>query len=71
VLATAVAGGCDLIVTGDRDLLDLENSARVCHAASTVAMKPTVGFGATTCSYTDWIGSGLIVFLGSNSVRTE
>src|SRR6187399_2016495 len=44
----------------------VDNSARLCHAASTVAMKKTVGHGATTCSYTDWIGSDLIVFFGSN-----
>ena len=36
----------------------VDNSARLCHAASTVAMKRTLGYGATTCSYTDWIGSG-------------
>lgn len=44
----------------------VDNSARLCHAASTVAMKKTVGYGATTCSYTDWMGSDLIVFFGSN-----
>src|SRR5262245_2586964 len=44
----------------------VDNSARLCHAASTVAMKKTLGHGATTCSYPDWIGSDLIVFFGSN-----
>jgi molybdopterin-dependent oxidoreductase alpha subunit len=44
----------------------VDNSARLCHAASTVAMKQTLGHGATTCSYPDWIGSDLIVFFGSN-----
>jgi len=44
----------------------VDNSARLCHAASTVAMKRTLGYGATTCSYTDWIGTDLIVFFGSN-----
>jgi molybdopterin-dependent oxidoreductase alpha subunit len=44
----------------------VDNSARLCHAASTVAMKKTLGHGASTCSYTDWIGSDLIVFFGSN-----
>jgi putative PIN family toxin of toxin-antitoxin system len=29
VLGTAVAGGCDLIVTGDRDLLDLERYEKI------------------------------------------
>jgi len=44
----------------------VDNAARLCHAASTVAMKRTLGHGATTCSYPDWIGSDLIVFFGSN-----
>ncbi|HET7747279.1 MAG TPA: molybdopterin-dependent oxidoreductase, partial [Vicinamibacteria bacterium] len=49
----------------------VDNSARLCHAASTVAMKATVGYGATTCSYTDWIGSDLIVFFGSNTPNNQ
>jgi hypothetical protein len=49
----------------------VDNSARLCHAASTVAMKRTVGFGATTCSYRDWIGTDLIVFFGSNTPNNQ
>ena len=49
----------------------VDNSARLCHAASTVAMKRTVGYGATTCSYTDWIGADLIVFFGSNTPNNQ
>ena len=49
----------------------VDNSARLCHAASTVAMKRTVGYGATTCSYTDWIGTDLIVFFGSNTANNQ
>src|SRR5262245_53388970 len=44
----------------------VDNSARLCHAASTAAMKATLGYGASTCSYTDWLQADLIVFLGSN-----
>ncbi|HTO87979.1 MAG TPA: FdhF/YdeP family oxidoreductase [Thermoanaerobaculia bacterium] len=44
----------------------VDNSARLCHAASTAAMKATLGYGASTGSYRDWIGSDLIVFFGSN-----
>src|SRR5436190_761537 len=43
----------------------VDNSARLCHAASTAAMKKTLGYGASTCSYSDWLGSDLIVFFGS------
>ena len=49
----------------------VDNSARLCHAASTVAMKRTVGYGATTCSYADWIGTDLIVFFGSNTANNQ
>ena len=49
----------------------VDNSARLCHAASTVAMKRAVGYGATTCSYTDWIGADLIVFFGSNTANNQ
>ncbi|HMA18546.1 MAG TPA: molybdopterin-dependent oxidoreductase, partial [Thermoanaerobaculia bacterium] len=44
----------------------VDNSARLCHAASTVAMKDMLGHGASTTSYRDWIHSDLIVFFGSN-----
>src|SRR5438552_5149929 len=43
-----------------------DNSARLCHAPSTTAMKETLGVAASTCSYSDWIGSDLIVFFGSD-----
>jgi len=49
----------------------VDNSARLCHAASTVAMKKTLGQGATTCSYTDWLGTDLIVFFGSNTANNQ
>ena len=44
----------------------VDNSARLCHAASTAAMKATLGYGASTCSYVDWLHADLIVLLGSN-----
>src|SRR5262245_21028535 len=49
----------------------VDNSARLCHAASTVAMKRSLGHGASTCSYSDWIGSDLIVFFGSNTPNNQ
>src|SRR5215468_4363130 len=49
----------------------VDNSARLCHAASTVAMKRMLGHGASTCSYRDWIGTDLIVFLGSNVPNSQ
>ncbi len=44
----------------------IDNSSRPCHSPSTTAMKDTLGVAASTCSYTDWIGSDLIVFFGSD-----
>lgn len=49
----------------------VDNAARLCHAASTVAMKATLGHGASTCSYSDWIGSDLIVLFGSNVANNQ
>lgn len=49
----------------------IDNAARVCHAPSTVALKGSLGVAATTCSYSDWIGSDLIVFFGSNVANNQ
>jgi molybdopterin-dependent oxidoreductase alpha subunit len=49
----------------------VDNSARLCHAASTVAMKKALGHGATTGSYTDWLHADLIVFFGSNTPNNQ
>ena len=45
---------------------NVDNSSRVCHAPSTTGMKDSLGVAASTCSYSDWIGSDLIVFFGSD-----
>jgi molybdopterin-dependent oxidoreductase alpha subunit len=45
---------------------NVDNSARICHAPSTVALKQSLGVSASTCSYRDWIGTDLIVFFGSD-----
>lgn len=50
---------------------NIDNAARLCHAASTVALKETLGVGASTCSYTDWVGTDLIVLLGSNVANNQ
>ena len=49
----------------------VDNSARLCHAASTVAMKQMLGHGAATCSYRDWLHADLIVFFGSNAANNQ
>ena len=35
----------------------IDNAARLCHSPSTVALKQTIGAGASTCSYKDWIAA--------------
>lgn len=44
----------------------VDNAARICHAPSTVALKESLGVAASTCSYSDWLESDLIVFFGSD-----
>ena len=50
---------------------NIDNAARLCHAASTTALKQTLGVGASTCSYTDWLGADLIVLLGSDIANNQ
>jgi molybdopterin-dependent oxidoreductase alpha subunit len=49
----------------------VDNSARLCHAASTSGMKATLGYGASTCSYLDWLHADLIVLFGSNVANNQ
>jgi molybdopterin-dependent oxidoreductase alpha subunit len=49
----------------------IDNAARVCHAPSTATLKGAVGAAATTCSYTDLIGTDVIVFVGSNVANNQ
>src|SRR5260370_11280956 len=49
----------------------VDNSARLCHAASTAAMKGTLGYGAATSSYSDWLHPDLIALFGSNTANNQ
>jgi molybdopterin-dependent oxidoreductase alpha subunit len=49
----------------------VDTSARICHAPSTAGLSATIGCAATTCSYSDWIGSDLIVFVGTNIANNQ
>jgi molybdopterin-dependent oxidoreductase alpha subunit len=49
----------------------IDTSARICHSPSTAALTATVGVGATTCSYKDWIGADLIVLVGANVANNQ
>jgi molybdopterin-dependent oxidoreductase alpha subunit len=50
---------------------NIDNAARICHSPSTFALKAAVGVAATTCSYTDLIGTDLVVFFGSNVANNQ
>jgi len=50
---------------------NVDNSSRICHAPSTVALKQSLGVSASTCSYKDWIGTDLIVLFGSNTPNNQ
>src|SRR5437660_6451311 len=50
---------------------NVDNSARICHSPSTVAMKQTLGVAASTVSYKDWIGADLICFIGSDVANNQ
>jgi len=49
----------------------IDNAARVCHSPSTFGIKEALGVAASTCSYRDWIGTDLIVFIGSNPANNQ
>lgn len=50
---------------------NIDNDARLCHAASTTAMKETLGVAAATCSLKDWIGTDLLVIWGSDLANNQ
>ncbi len=49
----------------------IDNAARICHSPSTFALKDALGIGASSCSYADWIGTDLVVFVGSNVATNQ
>jgi hypothetical protein len=49
----------------------VDNAARLCHAASSVALKSTLGVGASTVSYSDWLKTNLLVLAGTNLANNQ
>jgi len=43
----------------------IDNASRICHSPSKTAMKRSIGVGASTANYQDWIGTDVLVFWGS------
>ena len=50
---------------------NLDNAARICHSPSTYGLRDALGVGATTCSYSDLIGTDLVTFIGSNPAANQ
>ncbi len=49
----------------------VDSCARLCHAASSVGLKETLGWAAATCSLHDWIGTELLVVIGSDLANNQ
>jgi molybdopterin-dependent oxidoreductase alpha subunit len=50
---------------------NVDNAARLCHAASTTALKETLGVGASTNSYSDWMAADWIVLFGTDIANNQ
>ncbi|MGN7472344.1 FdhF/YdeP family oxidoreductase [Brevibacillus sp. SAFN-007a] len=44
---------------------NIDNASRICHSPSKTALKRSLGIGASSCNYQDWIGTDVLVFFGS------
>lgn len=49
----------------------IDNAARICHAPSKTALKRSIGVGASTCNYLDWIGTDVLMFWGSVAANSS
>ena len=50
---------------------NVDNAARICHSPSGATMKASLGVAATTCSYSDWYGTDLVIFFGANPANDQ
>lgn len=50
---------------------NIDNASRICHSPSKTALKRSVGIGASSCSYKDWIGTDVLVFWGSVAANNQ
>jgi molybdopterin-dependent oxidoreductase alpha subunit len=49
----------------------VDSCARLCHAASAVGLKQTIGWGAPTCSLSDLIGTDLVLLIGTDLANNQ
>lgn len=50
---------------------NLDNASRICHSPSKTALKRSLGIGASSCSYKDWIGTDVLIFWGSVAANNQ
>lgn len=50
---------------------NIDNASRICHSPSKTALKRSVGIGASSCNYKDWIGTDVLVFWGSIAANNQ
>lgn len=44
---------------------NIDNASRICHSPSKTGLKRSIGVGASTSNYQDWIGTDVLLFWGS------
>ncbi|HEX6593274.1 MAG TPA: FdhF/YdeP family oxidoreductase [Bacillota bacterium] len=49
----------------------IDNSSRICHSPSKTALTRSVGIGASSCNYKDWIGTDVLLFWGSVAANNQ
>lgn len=50
---------------------NIDNASRICHSPSKTALSRSIGVGASTCNYKDWIGTDVLVFWGSVAANNQ
>ncbi|GAB3792622.1 FdhF/YdeP family oxidoreductase [Virgibacillus kimchii] len=50
---------------------NIDNASRICHSPSKTALTRSIGVGASTCNYKDWIGTDVLVFWGSVAANNQ
>ncbi|HLS06445.1 MAG TPA: FdhF/YdeP family oxidoreductase [Bacillota bacterium] len=50
---------------------NIDNASRICHSPSKTALNRSIGVGASTCNYQDWIGTDVLLFWGSVAANNQ
>lgn len=50
---------------------NIDNASRICHSPSKTALKRSMGIGASSCNYQDWIGTDVLIFWGSVAANNQ